>query len=53
MTATAPYVLLTILLIRGATLPGAVDGVIYFITPRWEKLASFQVASTVCSLVSW
>ncbi|XP_064607904.1 sodium- and chloride-dependent GABA transporter 1-like [Liolophura sinensis] len=43
VTATAPYVLLTILLIRGATLPGAVDGVIYFITPRWEKLASFQV----------
>ncbi|XP_060592408.1 sodium- and chloride-dependent betaine transporter-like [Ruditapes philippinarum] len=43
VTATAPYVLLTVLLIRGLMLDGAVDGVIWYITPDFEKLASPQV----------
>ncbi|XP_068201394.1 sodium-dependent nutrient amino acid transporter 1-like isoform X2 [Palaemon carinicauda] len=42
-TALFPYVVLFTLLGRGATLPGAVDGVIYFITPQWEKLADPSV----------
>ncbi|XP_071443897.1 sodium-dependent nutrient amino acid transporter 1-like [Hetaerina americana] len=37
-TAIFPYVVLVALLIRGATLPGAVNGIIYFINPRWEDL---------------
>ncbi|XP_066988644.1 sodium-dependent nutrient amino acid transporter 1-like [Macrobrachium rosenbergii] len=37
-TALFPYVVLLTLLIRGAILPGAVDGVLYFIVPQWEKL---------------
>ncbi|XP_050737440.1 sodium-dependent nutrient amino acid transporter 1-like [Eriocheir sinensis] len=37
-TALFPYVVLFTLLGRGATLPGAVDGMLYFITPRWHKL---------------
>ncbi|XP_068216771.1 sodium-dependent nutrient amino acid transporter 1-like [Palaemon carinicauda] len=37
-TAIFPYVVLLIMLIRGLTLPGAWKGVLYFITPRWEKL---------------
>ncbi|KAL4240391.1 hypothetical protein ACF0H5_001181 [Mactra antiquata] len=43
VTATAPYILLTVLLIRGLTLDGAVDGVMWYITPDFSKLASPQV----------
>uniref|UniRef100_H3AZL2 Transporter n=2 Tax=Latimeria chalumnae TaxID=7897 RepID=H3AZL2_LATCH len=42
-TATFPYVVLIILLIRGITLPGAGDGIWYFITPKWEKLNDAKV----------
>ncbi|XP_042226477.1 sodium-dependent nutrient amino acid transporter 1-like, partial [Homarus americanus] len=37
-TALFPYVVLFTLLGRGASLPGAVDGILYFITPQWHKL---------------
>uniref|UniRef100_T1KFZ1 Transporter n=1 Tax=Tetranychus urticae TaxID=32264 RepID=T1KFZ1_TETUR len=38
VTATAPYVILTILLIRGVFLPGAGMGISYYLSPRLEKL---------------
>lgn len=38
VTATVPYVVLLVLLVRGATLPGAGDGVRYYVTPVWSKL---------------
>ncbi|CAD5208801.1 unnamed protein product [Bursaphelenchus xylophilus] len=38
ITATAPYVVLTILLIQGLTLPGASKGITYYLTPNFEKL---------------
>ncbi|XP_033636428.1 sodium- and chloride-dependent glycine transporter 1-like isoform X1 [Asterias rubens] len=37
-TAIFPYVVLFILLIRGVTLDGYMDGVKFFITPQWELL---------------
>ena len=47
-TATFPYVVLVILLIRGVTLPGAGAGIWYFITPKWEKLTDATVGSLLC-----
>ena len=43
VTATLPYVLLTILLVRGLTLPGAVNGIIFYLRPDFDKLADSQV----------
>jgi SNF family Na+-dependent transporter len=37
------FSVLTILLIKGATLPGAADGVMFYITPNFEKLLGFQI----------
>lgn len=36
--ALFPYVILLILLARAVTLPGAMDGIIFFIRPQWDKL---------------
>lgn len=43
VTATAPYMILSILLIRGLFLPGASMGIEYYLSPRLEKLADPQV----------
>ncbi|MEE6505811.1 hypothetical protein FKM82_005658 [Ascaphus truei] len=41
-TATFPYVVLLILLVRGAMLPGAHDGIMYYLKPDWSKLGNAQ-----------
>uniref|UniRef100_A0AAR2K8R5 Transporter n=1 Tax=Pygocentrus nattereri TaxID=42514 RepID=A0AAR2K8R5_PYGNA len=43
VTATFPYLVLLILLVRGATLPGAWRGVVFYLQPDWEKLLSTTV----------
>lgn len=43
VTATFPYLVLTIFLIRALTLPGAVDGLLYLFTPDWNILKNPQV----------
>ncbi|VDI73287.1 solute carrier family 6 (neurotransmitter transporter, amino acid) member 5/7/9/14 [Mytilus galloprovincialis] len=42
VAATVPYVFLTILLIRGLLFDGATEGLLYFVTPRWEQLWKFS-----------
>ncbi|XP_075165720.1 sodium-dependent nutrient amino acid transporter 1-like isoform X2 [Haematobia irritans] len=41
--AIFPYVILSVLLIRALTLPGAFDGVLFFLTPQWDKLLNAKV----------
>ncbi|NP_001166489.1 sodium-dependent serotonin transporter isoform X2 [Cavia porcellus] len=38
VTATFPYIVLSVLLVRGATLPGAWKGVLFYLKPNWQKL---------------
>ncbi|XP_060516213.1 sodium-dependent noradrenaline transporter-like [Cylas formicarius] len=43
VTATMPYVVLTILLIRGLMLPGSLTGISYYLKPELSKLKETQV----------
>ncbi|KAL5271123.1 hypothetical protein ACHWQZ_G001690 [Mnemiopsis leidyi] len=50
-SATAPYVVLIILLFRGATLEGAKDGIIYFLQPEAKKLHDLSLWSDAASQI--
>ncbi|XP_078278940.1 sodium- and chloride-dependent GABA transporter ine [Rhinoraja longicauda] len=42
-TALFPYVVLLAMLVNNTQLPGAAEGINYFINPDWEKLKDFKV----------
>ncbi|TRY71311.1 hypothetical protein DNTS_002248 [Danionella cerebrum] len=42
-TATFPYFILFALLINNVQLPGAKDGILYFLLPNWSKLLEVKV----------
>lgn len=50
-TSIFPYVILTVLLIRGATLPGASNGIWFYIKPDWSKLLQPDVWADSASQV--
>ena len=50
-TATFPYVMLTVLVVRGVTLPGASDGILFFVSPDWSKLADPDVSTTQLNIL--
>lgn len=43
VTATFPYFVLIVLIIRGATLEGSLQGIAFYLTPDWGRLANAQV----------
>ncbi|XP_023683509.2 sodium-dependent proline transporter isoform X1 [Paramormyrops kingsleyae] len=51
VTATFPYFVLIVLIIRGATLEGSLQGVAFYLTPDWDRLASAQVWNDAASQI--
>ncbi|XP_017348613.1 sodium-dependent proline transporter isoform X2 [Ictalurus punctatus] len=51
VTATFPYFVLIVLIIRGATLEGSLQGVAFYLTPVWERLANAQVWNDAASQI--
>ncbi|XP_052795792.1 sodium- and chloride-dependent glycine transporter 1-like isoform X2 [Mya arenaria] len=50
-TATFPYLLITVLLIRGLTLPGHKEGIEFYMIPEWEKLKDIKVWSDAATQI--
>lgn len=46
-TATFPYVMLVVLLVRGLTLPGAMNGIAFYLYPDPTRLVDPQVSNKV------
>lgn len=49
-TATFPYLILVMLLIRGVTLEGAWKGIQFYLTPQFDHLLSSKVSKMLCNL---
>lgn len=45
--ALFPYLIIGILLLRAVTLPGAWNGIVYFIKPRWDMILKPTVSLTI------
>ena len=47
-TALLPYAMLLILLVKGFTLPGALDGLKYYLRPDFSRLKDSEVLRNIC-----
>ena len=43
LTAIFPYIGLLVLLLKGLTLPGSVDGIVFYLRPVWGELLNIRV----------
>ncbi|KAM3837396.1 sodium-dependent proline transporter-like [Vipera latastei] len=50
-TATFPYVALVVLVIRGATLEGSLEGIRFYLSADWSRLQSAQVWNDAASQI--
>ncbi|XP_048349936.1 sodium-dependent proline transporter-like [Sphaerodactylus townsendi] len=50
-TATFPYLVIVVLIIRGATLEGSIDGVRFYLSADWSRLHSAQVWNDAASQI--
>jgi len=53
ITVPLPIILLVILAIRGLTLPGAMEGISYYLTPDFSKLWNAEIWLAAYSQVLW
>ena len=51
ITATLPILLLIAFTVRGLSLPGALDGVLFFLTPNWDRITEPQIWVNAASQV--
>nr|XP_061801701.1 sodium-dependent proline transporter [Nerophis lumbriciformis] len=51
VTATFPYFVLIVLIIRGATLEGSLQGIAFYLTPDWRRIANAQVWNDAASQI--
>jgi len=51
VTVTMPWLLLIVFVIRGITLPGAISGIEYYLTPKWSELLNPQLWHAAISQV--
>ena len=52
VTATSPYILMLVLLIRSALLPGAVEGIKFYMIPEFEKLKELEVTTDSSNILT-
>ncbi|XP_054829812.1 sodium-dependent proline transporter-like isoform X2 [Eublepharis macularius] len=50
-TATFPYLVIFVLIVRGATLEGSIDGVRFYLSADWSRLRSAQVWNDAASQI--
>jgi solute carrier family 6 amino acid transporter-like protein 5/7/9/14 len=51
VTGITPFIFLVVFLIRALTLPGALNGIAYFFTPKWSDILKASVWFEACTQV--